>query len=1620
MGKVRGRSQGMESVGASRWRGSLGVFRSALAGLLILATAVVGGVALPDPVSADHTTTPNTGFDGTGAANPQCNAGQTQVELPGNEEQDGYNFPSSTFTAAGVSVTLLHRLANGDYIIRWTSVDPVLWINFHSAGTGYRFDYAAPTTGDVVQIPGNFNVSQADACVLSTGVASISKTTTGVPDGESHTFAFKVECDNTLATDPDTDFDDWLIDPVSITVTGSTTQSTPITVPPGWNCQVTETESDGLTIVGDNPVIINNVQVGTGGSVFAFTNNNPVGSLTLIKTVDNLGESGPEYLGVSDFPLSIDGNPTTSGTAVTVNAGDYTIAETPQPGYTVGTWGCDDGTTGTAGSESTTVNVSGGEAVECTITNTLIANPLLTVEKSSTTTSLSAPATVTYSYLVTNTGNVTVTGISLSDDNDNDDMSCPAATLPPAPGVNSMTCTATHTFSQAELDAGGTLDNVVTAASNEAPDATDDLSIPITQTPGLTVEKSSTTTSLSAPGTVTYSYLVTNTGNVTVTGISLSDDNDNDDMSCPAATLPPAPGVNSMTCTATHTFSQAELDAGGTLDNVVTAASNEAPDATDDLSIPITQTPGLTVEKSSTTTSLSAPGTVTYSYLVTNTGNVTVTGISLSDDNDNDDMSCPAATLPPAPGVNSMTCTATHTFSQAELDAGGTLDNVVTAASNEAPDATDDLSIPITQTPGLTVEKSSTTTSLSAPGTVTYSYLVTNTGNVTVTGISLSDDNDNDDMSCPAATLPPAPGVNSMTCTATHTFSQAELDAGGTLDNVVTAASNEAPDATDDLSIPITQTPGLTVEKSSTTTSLSAPGTVTYSYLVTNTGNVTVTGISLSDDNDNDDMSCPAATLPPAPGVNSMTCTATHTFSQAELDAGGTLDNVVTAASNEAPDATDDLSIPITQTPGLTVEKSSTTTSLSAPGTVTYSYLVTNTGNVTVTGISLSDDNDNDDMSCPAATLPPAPGVNSMTCTATHTFSQAELDAGGTLDNVVTAASNEAPDATDDLSIPITQTPGLTVEKSSTTTSLSAPGTVTYSYLVTNTGNVTVTGISLSDDNDNDDMSCPAATLPPAPGVNSMTCTATHTFSQAELDAGGTLDNVVTAASNEAPDATDDLSIPITQTPGLTVEKSSTTTSLSAPGTVTYSYLVTNTGNVTVTGISLSDDNDNDDMSCPAATLPPAPGVNSMTCTATHTFSQAELDAGGTLDNVVTAASNEAPDATDDLSIPITQTPGLTVEKSSTTTSLSAPGTVTYSYLVTNTGNVTVTGISLSDDNDNDDMSCPAATLPPAPGVNSMTCTATHTFSQAELDAGGTLDNVVTAASNEAPDATDDLSIPITQTPAIDMVKSVGLAIASACPTAGYVDSLTVTVGDQICYQFEVTNTGNVTLTDVSVSDPMLSATAICEFASLAAGATATCTFGPVPAVFSGGQAVVNTAAASGCIGAVCVRDTDTARYVAGFNGFTPGFWKNHTSANSQNAWQEKYLGPCWSKLNSVPGVLPWNITVKQLFTSYGLTYNGTSTVGNLKLINALGGTGKLGAEKTMIRAVIAAYLNACFSAGEAGTAGDYPLTMDYILNHTIAVLATPGTVKQREAAMLAWAAPLDLYNNTADHVIVW
>ena len=82
-----------------------------------------------------------------------------------------------------------------------------------------------------------------------------------------------------------------------------------------------------------------------------------------------------------------------------------------------------------------------------------------------------------------------------------------------------------------------------------------------------------------------------------------------------------------------------------------------------------------------------------------------------------------------------------------------------------------------------------------------------------------------------------------------------------------------------------------------------------------------------------------------------------------------------------------------------------------------------------------------------------------------------------------------------------------------------------------------------------------------------------------------------------------------------------------------------------------------------------------------------------------------------------------------------------------------------------------------------------HTVTQAEVDAGGNLSNTVTADSVESAPATSTLNIPIAQSPSINVVKS---STTSSVTAAGQV----------VPYTFTVTNTGNMTLTGITVSDP--------------------------------------------------------------------------------------------------------------------------------------------------------------------------------------------------------------------------
>ena len=94
-------------------------------------------------------------------------------------------------------------------------------------------------------------------------------------------------------------------------------------------------------------------------------------------------------------------------------------------------------------------------------------------------------------------------------------------------------------------------------------------------------------------------------------------------------------------------------------------------------------------------------------------------------------------------------------------------------------------------------------------------------------------------------------------------------------------------------------------------------------------------------------------------------------------------------------------------------------------------------------------------------------------------------------------------------------------------------------------------------------------------------------------------------------------------------------------------------------------------------------------------------------------------------------------------------------------------------------------------------------MTQADIDndggGDGDIDNTATADSTQTAPETDSAAVPLEQNPALTIEKTVTGVDADTTPPF-----LVDAAGDVITYSILVTNTGNQTLTGVSVSDPRI------------------------------------------------------------------------------------------------------------------------------------------------------------------------------------------------------------------------
>ena len=506
--------------------------------------------------------------------------------------------------------------------------------------------------------------------------------------------------------------------------------------------------------------------------------------------------------------------------------------------------------------------------------------------------------------------------------------------------------------------------------------------------------------------------------------------------------------------------------------------------------------------------------------------------------------------------------------------------------------------------------------------------------------------------------------------------------------------------------------------------------------------------------------------------------------------------------------------------PALTLQKTATTSSFSSAGTVVhYNYLVSNNGDVTLNPVVVTDPMVGlSPVSCPATSL----AANfSETCTATYTTTAADVTKGS-ITNVATATgtppSGPVVTATDTITIPVLASgAGITIVKTADVSGYSAAGTkVTYNYLVTDSGATTLTGVAVTDDmNGLSPVTCASTTLNAGASEN---CSATYTTNGDDVTDGSITNTGVavgTPPTGPAITASDTLSIPATTGAAISVTKTASVSGFSAAGTkVTYDYVVTNTGSTLLNQVGVTDAMTGlSAVACPSPTL--AVGA-SETCVATYVTTAADVTAGDLVNTAIasgTPPSGAAVTATATLIVPATTGAAIAVKKTASVSGFSSAGTtITYNYTVTNTGSASLSQVGVSDAMTGlSAVTCPSTTL--ASGASEI-CSATYVTTAADVTNGQLVNTAIatgTPASGAAVSATTTLTLEATTSGDVSVVETSDHNTVSG-------------PGAVVTFTYDVTNTGTIPLSGIVVTESNAGITVTCPDATLAVGASETCT----------------------------------------------------------------------------------------------------------------------------------------------------------------------------------------------------
>lgn len=966
---------------------------------------------------------------------------------------------------------------------------------------------------------------------------------------------------------------------------------------------------------------------------------------------------------------------------------------------------------------------------------------------------------------------------------------------------------------------------------------------------------------------LTYTITVRNSGNSTVTGVSLADELNGASVGeLGKTTLAPGEQTTATATYSITTGDIAAgsvvnaVTANGTAPSGKSVTSNRATVRTDIEAPRPALSVSKTVDKTSLTGAEAHPGTkLSYTITVTNGGNSTVSGIRLDDSMDG--ASGPLlAQLDRTELAAGETATTrvSYTVTQSDIDRGRVTNTVQasgtgvggTSVTSGRSSATTSIEASDSITVSKAVDRTEIPPSSSVPGTtLSYTFTVSNTGTRTLKSVSIADSIGSIGKITPAKTTL-APGEETA-ATASYRITAADIKAGRVVNSATASGTNPSGSSIKSTESSVTTTitgqrTGITLTKTVDKDSLTGDGAkagaeLAYGFRIANTGNVAIEGITINDGLAG--ISKVTVSWPGAEGRldagQTATGTASYTVSQADIDRGSVTNTAKASGENPTTGETvesneSSVTTRIDRTMRLVVSKTADPTAIPASEAkagkeITYSISVRNAGNVT-TDITATDSM----AEIGTVTMSKSRLAPNETATATvrHAITDAEINAGivtntvtvgGTMpDGSMTTSGRATAQTTIEKPAP-KLTLEKTVDKKSLSLAESKVGTkLTYTFKLTNAGNVAIDGISIDDKLkgiSSISMRYPTTDGTLAPG-EVATGTATYSITDDDISVEF-VKNIATAIgsdtvtgnqvkSNKAGARTD-----IVRNLKIGLEKTSNPTRITAEDAVVgkeieYRFNVTNTGNCKFVIWKIEDSLDGiseiNGIKLLETGLEPG---ESTTGTATYRLKQSDIDAGKiTNEAVATALIMDIADAKSNratVTTPIEQPrSGMSFEKTVDRKQLTggearAGAKLTYSFKISNTGNIAINDIAIDDDLPGlsdisidwkgHDRSLPAG--------SSVTGTATYTVTQEDVDAGK-VENTATVTG------TDSHGGPLTASSS----ASTGIERNAAIETVKTADKASITgdaakPGTEIRYTVKVTNTGNVTLRNVTCDDSM-------------------------------------------------------------------------------------------------------------------------------------------------------------------------------------------------------------------------